>query len=142
MEATVTILYQVSQVMLVVAVVVFLYRFSLGPSVFDRVVAVEAIGLGAVGYLLVESNVTASRLYTDAALGLALFSVVGTIFLGYFLQCLYIFWKTRASITATWINKTVPNSCIRTDANANLVGICTHFFAKISNLVHKRNFCR
>lgn len=85
MEATVTILYQVSQVMLVVAVVVFLYRFSLGPSVFDRVVAVEAIGLGAVGYLLVESNVTASRLYTDAALGLALFSVVGTIFLGYFL---------------------------------------------------------
>ena len=38
-----------------------------------------------VGYLLVESNATVGRLYTDAALGLALFSVAGTIFLAYFL---------------------------------------------------------
>ncbi len=85
MEAAVGLLYQASQIMLIVATVLILYRFSRGSSVFDRVVAVETIALAVVGYLLLESNATAGRLYTDAALGLALFSVAGTIFLGYFL---------------------------------------------------------
>ncbi len=85
MEAAVGILYQSSQLMFVVAIVLILYRLSLGPSVFERVVGFETIGLAVVGYLLLESNATAGRLYTDAALGLALFSVAGTIFLGYFL---------------------------------------------------------
>ena len=85
MEAAVGILYQSSQLMLVVATVLLLYRLSLGPSVLDRVVGFETIVLAVVGYLLLESNATAGRLYTDAALGLALFSVAGTIFLGYFL---------------------------------------------------------
>ena len=85
MEAAVGILYQASQLMLVVATGLILYRLSLGPTIFDRVVGFETIGLAVVGYLLLESNATAGRLYTDAALGLALFSVAGTIFLGYFL---------------------------------------------------------
>ena len=85
METAVGILYQASQLMLVAATVLILYRLSLGPTVFDRVVGFETIGLAVVGYLLLESNATAGRLYTDAALGLALFSVAGTIFLGYFL---------------------------------------------------------
>jgi len=85
MEAAVSILYQLSQLMLIAATVLILYRLSLGPSVFDRVAGFETIGLAVVGYLLLESNATAGRLYTDAALGLALFSVAGTIFLGYFL---------------------------------------------------------
>ena len=85
MEAAIGTLYQASQIMLVVAIVLILYRFSIGPSVFDRVIAFETIGLAIVGYLLLESNATIGRLYTDAALGLALFSVVGTIFLAYYL---------------------------------------------------------
>jgi multisubunit Na+/H+ antiporter MnhF subunit len=85
MEAAIAILYQGSQIMFIVAIVLLLCRFSLGPSVFDRLVAFETIGLGVVGYLLLESNASAGRLYTDAALGLALFSVVGTMFLAYFL---------------------------------------------------------
>jgi len=85
MEAAIAILYQASQLMLIIAVVLILFRFSRGPSVYDRVVAFETIGLGLVGYLLLESNATTARLYTDAALGLALFSVVGTMFLAYFL---------------------------------------------------------
>ena len=85
MDTAIGLMYQASQIMLIVAIVLILCRFSLGPSVFDRVAAFETIGLGVVGYLLLESNATAGRLYTDAALGLALFSVVGTIFLAYFL---------------------------------------------------------
>ncbi len=85
MEAAIGLLYQSSQIMFFAAIVLILYRFSVGPSVFDRLVAFETLGLGVVGYLLLESNASASRLYTDAALGLALFSVVGTLFLAYFL---------------------------------------------------------
>ena len=85
MEAAIGLLYQSSQIMFFAAIVLILYRFSVGPSVFDRLVAFETLGLGVVGYLLLESNATAGRLYTDAALGLALFSVVGTMFLAYFL---------------------------------------------------------
>jgi multisubunit Na+/H+ antiporter MnhF subunit len=85
MEAAIDILYQASKFMLIIAIVLILYRFSFGASVYDRVVAFETIGLAMVGYLLLESNATAGRLYTDAALGLALCSVVGTIFLAYFL---------------------------------------------------------
>jgi multisubunit Na+/H+ antiporter MnhF subunit len=85
METVIGILYQASQAMFIVAIILILYRFSLGPTVFDRVVAYETIGLAMVGYLLIESNATVGRLYTDAALGLALFSVVGTVFLAYFL---------------------------------------------------------
>jgi multicomponent Na+:H+ antiporter subunit F len=85
MDAAIDVLYQVSKIMLIVAIVLILFRFSRGTSVFDRVVAFETIGLAMVGYLLLESNATAGRLYTDAALGLALFSVVGTVFLAYFL---------------------------------------------------------
>ena len=85
MEAAIGILYQSSQLMLVVSALLILYRLGRGPSVFDRVVAIEAIALAVVGYLLLETNATAGRLYTSAALGLALFSFVGTVFLGYFL---------------------------------------------------------
>jgi multisubunit Na+/H+ antiporter MnhF subunit len=85
MESVIGILYQASQIMLIGSIILILYRFRLGPSIFDRVIAYETIGLAVVGYLLIESNATVGRLYTDAALGLALFSVVGTVFLGYFL---------------------------------------------------------
>jgi len=61
MEAAITILYQASQLMLIAAVVLILYRFSRGVSVFDRVVAFETIGLAVVGYLLLESNATTAR---------------------------------------------------------------------------------
>ncbi len=85
MGATIDILYQWSQLMLVASTILMLYQFGRGLSVFDHVVAVEAISLAVVGYLLLESNATEGRLYTSAALGLALFSFVGTVFLGYFL---------------------------------------------------------
>jgi multisubunit Na+/H+ antiporter MnhF subunit len=85
MEVLTEFLNQASKLMLMVAILLILYRFRLGPNVFDRLVGFETIGLAVVGYLLVESNATVGRLYTDAALGLALFSVAGTVFLAYFL---------------------------------------------------------
>lgn len=56
-----------------------LARVWRGPDVFDRVLAVDALTL------IVVAALVHTRLGVDAALGLALFSFVGTALLGYFL---------------------------------------------------------
>lgn len=57
-----------------------LVRAWRGPDVFDRALAAETLTFIVVAMLLLHTN-----LGMDAALGLALFSFVGTAMLGYFL---------------------------------------------------------
>ena len=57
-----------------------LVRAWRGPDVFDRALASETLTLIVVATLLLATD-----LGVDAALGLALFSFVGTAMLGYFL---------------------------------------------------------
>lgn len=57
-----------------------LVRAWRGPDVFDRALAGDTLTLILVAALLLQTN-----LGVDAALGLALFSFVGTAMLGYFL---------------------------------------------------------
>ena len=65
---------------LALSAVLVLVRAWRGPDVFDRALATDALTLIVVATLLLYSN-----LGVDAALGLALFSFVGTALLGYFL---------------------------------------------------------
>ncbi len=51
-----------------------------GPSVFDRALAMETISLLVMATLLLHTS-----MLVDAALGLALFTFVTTVVLGYFL---------------------------------------------------------
>ena len=57
-----------------------LVRAWRGPTVFDRAIALDTLALVVAAGLLVHVN-----LNVDAALGLALFAFVATVFLGYFL---------------------------------------------------------
>ncbi len=57
-----------------------LLRAWRGPSAFDRALASETLTLIVVATLLLATDPS-----VDAALGLALFSFVGTAMLGYFL---------------------------------------------------------
>ncbi len=57
-----------------------LVRAWRGPDVFDRALASETLTLIVVATLLLATDLS-----VDAALGLALFSFVGTAMLGYFL---------------------------------------------------------
>jgi multisubunit Na+/H+ antiporter MnhF subunit len=65
---------------LALSALLVLVRVWRGPSVFDRALAVETLTVILVATLLLYSNLT-----VDAALGLALFSFVGTALLGYLL---------------------------------------------------------
>ena len=75
-----------SQGLIVAAMVLTLIRLVRGPSNFVRLLAAETIALGLVGFLLVQGRAEEARLYVDAALGLALFSFVGTVVFARFLE--------------------------------------------------------
>ena len=61
-------------------------RLIRGPSNFDRLLAAETIALGLVGVLMLRAGAADERFYLDAALGLALFSFVGTVVCAKYLE--------------------------------------------------------
>jgi len=79
------ILETLSQVLLLGASIVFLVHVIRGSSIFDRILAVETLALAVVGFLLLASRGEDAGLYLDAAMGVALFSFMGAVFLAYFL---------------------------------------------------------
>jgi multisubunit Na+/H+ antiporter MnhF subunit len=75
-----------SQVLIVGAVLLAIVRLVRGPGSFDRLLAGETMALGIVGLMLFQAGAAQARLYVDAALGLALFSFVGTVVFALFLE--------------------------------------------------------
>ncbi len=85
MIETALAIHQASEVVIGLSALLCLIRALRGPSVFDRALAIDALALAVVGYLLLRSYAQGERLYTDAALGLALFAFVGTVLMAHFL---------------------------------------------------------
>ena len=79
------LLHGISFLGMAIAAALVLIRSWRGPTAFDRAVAIETLALIVVGTLLLQAYRPVGRLYTDAALGLALFSFVGTTLMAYFL---------------------------------------------------------
>ncbi len=79
------ILHQISFFIMALSGLLIALRLWRGPSAFDRTLAIEALSLLIVGLLLLQAYRPVGRLYTDAALGLAIFSFIGTSLLAYFL---------------------------------------------------------
>jgi multicomponent Na+:H+ antiporter subunit F len=61
------------------------YRVIAGPSLPDRVIALDAIGINIVGLILVLGIKSGSRTYIDAALVIALLAFIGTVALAKYL---------------------------------------------------------
>jgi multisubunit Na+/H+ antiporter MnhF subunit len=79
------LLTSLAEGLLVLAALLTLVRLVRGPTVFDRIVCVEVLLLILVGFLVIEGREEGARAYIDAALGLALFSFIGTVFLARYL---------------------------------------------------------
>ncbi len=71
---------------MIVALLLSGIRLVRGPSDVDRLLAAETVALGLVGLLMIQVREIEDRFYVDAALGLALFSFVGTVVLARFLE--------------------------------------------------------
>jgi multisubunit Na+/H+ antiporter MnhF subunit len=79
------LLTRATELLMLGAAALFLWRMVRGPSPFDRLAALEALALAVVGFVLLEAAAAETRLYVDAALGLALFSFVGAVVFAHFL---------------------------------------------------------
>ncbi len=66
-------------VLLAAAALLFLARLVRGPGAGDRILALDALALTVVGYLLYQGDRSGGHDYLDAALTLALLSFVATI---------------------------------------------------------------
>ncbi len=81
-----TLLANLSAALLVISMALVVLRLVRGPSDFDRLLAAETLALGLVGLLMLRAGAADDRFYVDAALGLALFSFVGTVVFARYLE--------------------------------------------------------
>ncbi len=65
--------------MLALAAFLTLLRLLRGPTLPDRVVAIDLSGVLIVGLIVVEAAVTGERAFLDVAIVIALISFVGTV---------------------------------------------------------------
>lgn len=65
--------------MLVVAAALTFVRLAKGPTLPDRVIAIDLIGVLMVCVLVVMAGVTAQQAFLDVAIVVALISFVGTV---------------------------------------------------------------
>ena len=70
---------EICSAMLSLAFLLAFVRLARGPSVADRVVALDLIGVLSVGIIILYSVATGLPVFLDAAIALALVSFAGTI---------------------------------------------------------------
>ncbi len=80
-----TIAVQISLVLLAGAVVLNGWRLIRGPSVVDRIMAMDTLSASAIAILLVSDIGRGTSIYFEAALLIALFGFVSTIALSKYL---------------------------------------------------------
>jgi multicomponent Na+:H+ antiporter subunit F len=65
--------------MLVISLLISFARLVLGPTLPDRMVAVDLIGVLSVGLIVVAASATGVQAFLDAAIVIALIGFVGTV---------------------------------------------------------------
>ena len=78
-ESMPSIAFVVASTMLAVAAGLTFIRLAMGPTLPDRVIAIDLIGVLLVCLLVVVAGLTAQQAFLDVAMVVALISFVGTV---------------------------------------------------------------
>jgi multicomponent Na+:H+ antiporter subunit F len=78
--------FVVALTMLAVAAALTFIRLAKGPTLPDRVIAIDLIGVLLVCLLVVEAGLTAQQAFLDVAMVVALISFVGTIAYAWYIE--------------------------------------------------------
>ncbi len=73
-------------VVLTLSILLAFIRLMKGPSLSDRVVALEAISTMGIGVIAVYTVITGEAVFLDVAMILALVSFLGTVALAYYIE--------------------------------------------------------
>ncbi|WP_343701935.1 cation:proton antiporter [Chitinophaga sp.] len=79
-------LFYVILPMLCLAVVLVAYRFFKGPSIVDRVIALDLLITIGIGIITIYSIMTKQSTFLDDAMILALIAFLGTVAFSYYLE--------------------------------------------------------
>jgi multicomponent Na+:H+ antiporter subunit F len=79
-------LYFVILPMLAVSVILIFFRFLKGPSIVDKVIALDLIITTGIGIITIYSIVSNQSTFLDIAMILALIAFLGTIAFAYYLE--------------------------------------------------------
>jgi multicomponent Na+:H+ antiporter subunit F len=71
---------------LLIAFIIALYRLVKGPTVNDRIIALDLIASIAMGFILVYSISSDKSIYFDVAIAIALVSFMGTVGISTYLK--------------------------------------------------------
>jgi multicomponent Na+:H+ antiporter subunit F len=72
--------------MLAVSVILIFFRFLKGPSIVDKVIALDLIITTGIGIITIYSIVSNQSTFLDIAMILALIAFLGTIAFAYYLE--------------------------------------------------------
>jgi multicomponent Na+:H+ antiporter subunit F len=73
-------------IMLTIALFLTFYRLLLGPTLPDRVIALDLIAAITVGFIAVYAIDTGERVFLDAAIVVALITFLGTVAFAQYLE--------------------------------------------------------
>ncbi|MEA2046842.1 MAG: monovalent cation/H+ antiporter complex subunit F [Campylobacterota bacterium] len=79
-------MFYIITIILFIAISISLYRFILGPTLSDRVVAFDVIGIICVSFLVILALHFQRMLYLDIALVFGLIGFLGTTLFGRFIE--------------------------------------------------------
>ncbi len=79
MPSLITIATNLSYAIILVAIVIVFYRFMRGPTLADRVVALDFITLAAIAFIAVSALANRQYAYLDVAIAGALVAFVATV---------------------------------------------------------------
>ena len=80
------ILLSIALVLLSVSTIGFIYRVIKGPSVPDRVIALDAIGINLIGITAITSIILRTDAFLDVILLLGIVAFAGTVAFSKFLE--------------------------------------------------------
>jgi multicomponent Na+:H+ antiporter subunit F len=81
-----SIIYDIATAMLGLALLMALVRGAIGPSLPDRVVALELTSMASVGIILVRATADGRSYLIDIAIVVALVAFLGTVAFAYYLE--------------------------------------------------------
>ncbi|MBT5855574.1 Na(+)/H(+) antiporter subunit F [bacterium] len=84
-----SILLNSAAVLLLAAILLTMVRLIKGPTVFDRILSFDGIGVSMIGLLVITSILWNSSQFLDAILVYCIFGFFGTVAFSYYLHLTY-----------------------------------------------------
>lgn len=79
-------IFEILTILLLLSIFISIYRFLKGPSLADRIVAFDIIGIMGVSLLVVLALYFQRAIYIDVALVLGLIGFLGTTIFGRYIE--------------------------------------------------------